>query len=41
MKKFISDNIVWFVVAAIALSAFAVYKINKGAEEVSETATEE
>ncbi|MDX9696475.1 MAG: hypothetical protein RBT49_11855 [Bacteroidales bacterium] len=29
MKKFVSDNIVWFVLAAVALSAYAVYTVTK------------
>lgn len=30
MKKFVSDNIVWFVIGALALSAYAVYQIKQG-----------
>lgn len=42
MKKFITDNIVWFVLAAIILSGFAIYKLqkdNKPAETPAETPT--
>jgi hypothetical protein len=36
MKKFVSDNIVWFVLAAVVLSAYAVYTVTKKpAEEIT------
>lgn len=41
MKKFVSDNIMWIVLVALALGAFAVYKITKKEETPSETTTEE
>ena len=38
MKKFVSDNIMWFTLAALALSIYAVYTITKKpAEETPET----
>lgn len=33
MKKIISDNIVWFVLGALALSIFAVYQIKQGKKD--------
>lgn len=33
MKKFINDNIVWFVLAAVILGGLALYKVTKKHEE--------
>lgn len=39
MKKFISDNMWWMVIAAIAIGAFALYKIYHNDDEVVVTET--
>lgn len=33
MKKFINDNIVWFVLGAVILGGLALYKVTKKNEE--------
>lgn len=33
MKKFINDNIVWFVLGAVILGGLALYKVAKKNEE--------
>jgi len=42
MKKFVNDNIVWFVLGALALSIYAVYTVTKKPTEETpaETTTE-